>query len=155
MARFLFCPVPEAGDVYPTVPVALALRSRGHDVAYLTGPRFEKDFKHEGIRHYVHPRGVYGPEVRKSDSVHRRFGHLPEQVNALAPVFDDFRADVLVDGSFPLGPRLFAEMRGIPRASVHAGCYPIPPLPSRCSHTVPATFRLPMKRTVRWLGSRR
>jgi UDP:flavonoid glycosyltransferase YjiC (YdhE family) len=33
-ARFLFCPVPEAGDTYPIIPVTLELKSRGHDVAY-------------------------------------------------------------------------------------------------------------------------
>lgn len=121
MARFLFCPVPEAGDVYPTVPVALELRSRGHQVAYLTNSDFKADLSNEGLPYYSTPGAIYGTDEPHSDAT----GVAP-QLETLARVFHEFPADVLVDGAFPLGPRLFSESQGIPRASIHAGCFPIP-----------------------------
>jgi UDP:flavonoid glycosyltransferase YjiC (YdhE family) len=51
---------------------------------------------------------------------------LDAQVAALGRMFDELHADVLVDGAFPFAPRLFSELRGIPHASLFAGCFPIP-----------------------------
>ena len=141
MARFLFCPAPEAGDTYPAVPVALALKSRGHEVACLTSPAFEPDLHHERIPSFSMPGGVYGTgQPSGPDAVCRSLfvaapphssaaeivGALRAQAETLERVFDEFRADVLVDGSFPFAARLLSEARGIPRASIHAGCFPIP-----------------------------
>src|SRR6185312_10419903 len=123
----LFCPVPAAGDVYPSVPVALALRARGHEVAYLTNDEFSADLCHEGFRCIVAPGGVWGSETpERPDAGSASFGHLHTQVAALARAFDEFQADVLIDGAFPLAPRLFSELRGVPTASIHAGCFPVP-----------------------------
>ncbi len=127
MARFLFCPNPEAGDVYPTVPVALALRARGHEVAYLASPSVAPDLRAEGIPCFVAPGGVYGADVPEGpETPIASFQRLRLQVEALGRVFDEFPADVLVDGAFPFAPRLFSELRGIPHASIFAGCFPIP-----------------------------
>jgi UDP:flavonoid glycosyltransferase YjiC (YdhE family) len=62
MARFLFCPAPEPGDVYPSVSIALELRARGHDVAYLTAPKVEGELRAEGFRCFSSAGGVYGAE---------------------------------------------------------------------------------------------
>ena len=37
MARILFTVTPAAGHLHPTIPIALALQARGHDVRYFTG----------------------------------------------------------------------------------------------------------------------
>jgi hypothetical protein len=37
MARILFTVTPAAGHLHPTIPIALALQARGHDVRYCTG----------------------------------------------------------------------------------------------------------------------
>jgi MGT family glycosyltransferase len=127
MARFLFCPAPEPGDVYPSVSIALELRVRGHDVAYVTAPKVEGELRAEGFRCFSSAGGVYGaekpvaPETRATTLQRLRL-----QLDALASVFREFPADVIVDGAFPFGPRLFAELHGVPHASVHAGCFPIP-----------------------------
>jgi MGT family glycosyltransferase len=51
---------------------------------------------------------------------------IPIQLAILDRALDMFLADVLVDGAFPFASRLLAELRGIPRASLFAGCFPIP-----------------------------
>jgi MGT family glycosyltransferase len=126
MARFLFCPFPEPGDVYPTVPVALALRARGHEVAYLTAPKVEPDLRAEGIWCVVAPGGVQRAEICVAETPVASFRRLEQQVEALGRVFDDFQGDVLVDGAFPFAARLLSELRDIPHASVFTGCFPIP-----------------------------
>jgi MGT family glycosyltransferase len=127
MAHFLFCPAPEAGDVYPTVPVALQLRSRGHEVAYLTDAGFAPELRGEGFTSYVDEGGICGADARyRSDPASVAYAPLRAQVDALAKVLRAFPADVIVDGSFPFGPRLFSELHDIPLASLHAGCFPIP-----------------------------
>jgi MGT family glycosyltransferase len=127
MARFLFCAAPEPGDVYPSVSIALELRARGHDVAYLTAPKVEQELRAQGIRCFSTAGGVYGPEKPVAPEIRATaLERVRPQVDTLASVFREFRADVLVDGAFPWGPRLFAELHGVPHASVYAGCFPIP-----------------------------
>jgi MGT family glycosyltransferase len=127
MARFLLCPVPAAGDVYPSVPVALALRARGHEVAYLTNEEFSGDLRNEGIHCFLAPGGVWASETpERPDSGSASFAYLRAQLGILSRAFDELQGDVLVDGAFPFAPRLFAELHGIPHASIHAGCFPIP-----------------------------
>lgn len=42
MARFFFVSIPAAGHVHPTLPLVQALRERGHEVGYATGPSMEQ-----------------------------------------------------------------------------------------------------------------
>ncbi|WP_434427089.1 glycosyltransferase [Nannocystis pusilla] len=127
MARFLFCPAPEPGDLFPTVPLALALRSRGHDVAYVLDPDLDLGLEHAGVRSFFVRNGVYGPEApRVPERPCAALQRLPAQVELLGRVCDDFCPNVLVDGTFPFAPRLLAERRSLPHASLFAGCYPIP-----------------------------
>jgi MGT family glycosyltransferase len=127
MARYLFCPAPYIGETYPTVPVALALRALGHEVAYLTSPAIARELAAEGLRSFTSPAGVYGEEMPSGDeTAPALFAALPAQVAVLGRALDDFRAGVVVDGTFPFAPRLCAELRGIPHASIAAGAVPIP-----------------------------
>jgi MGT family glycosyltransferase len=127
MARFLFCPVPEAGDVFPTVPVALELRAAGHQVAYLTSPDFEPILRLEGFQCVVTAGGVWGSEAPSSpESLAEQLVRLPDQLDVLSRAVAEVRAEVLVDGAFPFAPRLLAEQRGMPHATVQSGSFPIP-----------------------------
>jgi UDP:flavonoid glycosyltransferase YjiC (YdhE family) len=127
MARFLFCPAPELGDIFPTLPLALALAARGHDVAYVLAPDVADEVRAEGFTCYASPGGVYGSEDRdawsRGWSTHAQ---MSAQIAVIARAYDAFRADVLVDGAFPFGPRLFAESRGVARGTIFSGCFPIP-----------------------------
>lgn len=49
MARFLFTAWPFPGHLFPQVSIALALRSRGHDVAFYTGTRLQSVLETEGF----------------------------------------------------------------------------------------------------------
>lgn len=42
MARFLFVSIPASGHVNPTLPLVQALRERGNEVGYATGPNMEQ-----------------------------------------------------------------------------------------------------------------
>ena len=127
MPRFLFCPVPEAGDLFPTVPVALALRAAGHEVAYLTSPDLEPVLRFEGLRCIVTPGGVWGSEApTRPEALPDQLARLPDQLEVLLRAVTDVRADVIVDGAFPFAPRLLAELRGLPHATIQSGSFPIP-----------------------------
>src|SRR5713101_7758878 len=126
MVLFLFCPNPEPGDVYPTIPIALELKSQGHEVVYWVNSEVDPALRGEGIRCVSTPGGVYGSETPSApETACGSFHRLEVQVEALACVFEEVHADVVVDGAFPFGPRLFSELRGIPHASIFAGCFPI------------------------------
>jgi zeaxanthin glucosyltransferase len=49
MGRIVVCPVPERGHVNATFVLAKGLRSRGHDVVYLTGPVVERQVRAQGF----------------------------------------------------------------------------------------------------------
>jgi MGT family glycosyltransferase len=137
VARFLFCPVPQIGAVFPSVPVALELRSRGHDVAYVINPELEPILTDQSIRCFVVPHGVYGPSRPRRTSFptagsqttgfHQYLlGPLPSQLESLDRIVADFAPGVLVDGVLPLAPRVLSELRGIPNASIATAVFPIP-----------------------------
>ncbi len=127
MARYLFCPPPERGNTYPTVPVALALRARGHEVVHVTGPEVEPELRAAGLRCVVKSRGVYGsPKEITAAFLEDWPARLPCQIEELSQIVDSLGTEVIVDGAHPFGPRLLAEARGLPHASIFTGAFPIP-----------------------------
>lgn len=123
--------MPYSGELNPTVPAALALRARGHEVAYLIGPELAPGLEKEGVRCFVGPCGIHGaldPEEPKEPSDYKRrlLNPVPKQLAILERVFSEFRADVVVDAILPLAPRLFAELHEIPQASISSSTTPIP-----------------------------
>src|SRR5207244_7415779 len=52
MARFLFSVWPELGHMYPSLPIAFALRAADHQVAYTTLPRFRDLLRSHGIERF-------------------------------------------------------------------------------------------------------
>jgi UDP:flavonoid glycosyltransferase YjiC (YdhE family) len=127
MARYLFCPPPERGNTYPTVPVALELRARGHDVVHLTGPEMEPELRAARLRCVVKPSGVYGALQDVTAAFLEDWpALLTRQIEELGDVIDELGTEVIVDGAHPFGPRLLAEARGLAHASIYTGAFPIP-----------------------------
>jgi UDP:flavonoid glycosyltransferase YjiC (YdhE family) len=146
MARFLFCPAPEPGDTNPTLPVAAALRDRGHRVGFLTAPEREADLAEAGFDALVAPGGVWGTAAELPSRVAMLdVPRLRLEVDALDRAADAWAPDVLLDGAFPFGTRLFAEVNRLRRATLCAGSVPIPtadPLfPHGLGHLPPRTER--------------
>jgi UDP:flavonoid glycosyltransferase YjiC (YdhE family) len=129
VTRFLFCPPPERGNTYPTVPVALELAARGHDVIHLTGPEIEPELRLAGLKSIVTAAGVYGSSGDRTAAFQADWpARLPRQVAELGEIVDRLGIEVIVDGAHPFGPRLVAEMRGLRHASIYTGAFPIPTL---------------------------
>jgi MGT family glycosyltransferase len=122
----LFCPPPERGNTYPTVPVALELRARGHDVVYLTSPDIEPELRAAGVECVVEPGGIWGSSNVTAASLERWPELLLHQLERLAGVVDELGSQVLVDAVHPFAPRLLAEVRGLRHASIFTGAFPIP-----------------------------
>ena len=54
--RLPFCPLASHGFVYPLIGIAKAIRSRGHEVAFVTGAAFSETLQEEGFDRV--PRGA-------------------------------------------------------------------------------------------------
>jgi MGT family glycosyltransferase len=127
VARYLFCPPPERGNTYPTVPVALELRARGHDVVHLTSPEIEPELRAAGLRCVVKSSGVYGSMHDATAAFLAEWpALLPRQIDELHDVVERLGTEVIVDGAHPFAPRLLAEARGLRHASIFTGAFPIP-----------------------------
>lgn len=127
MTRYLFCPPPERGNTYPTVPVALELQARGHEVVHLTSPDMEPELCLAGLKCVVKPGGVYGsPKEMTATFMNDWPARLPHEIEELDEVVDSLGTEVIVDGTHPFAPRLVAEVRGLRHASIFTGAFPIP-----------------------------
>ena len=138
MARFLFTVVPAIGHINPTLPIAIELQRRGHEVAYATGPDMQQ---------YIHEQGCVAfsagfPSFSNytSFAIRRMFqfhGLLSNfffflvllQYNRkliadLPDVIQRFRPDVLVVDCITHGGAHLAEMLHLPWATNH----PVPGL---------------------------
>uniref|UniRef100_Q026U8 Glycosyltransferase, MGT family n=1 Tax=Solibacter usitatus (strain Ellin6076) TaxID=234267 RepID=Q026U8_SOLUE len=138
MSRFLITCWPFVGHLYPQISVALALRDRGHEVAF---------YSHESTRAIVQGEGFkLFPFVQVDERRYERIhaleakvpptqpGHqtisvsmtayrdmladsIPEQVADLMPILENWRPDVLVTDLALWGPIVVIwEMTGIPVA---------------------------------------
>ena len=138
MARFLVTCWPFVGHLYPQMSVALALRDRGHEVAFYShesarqvveGEGFELyPFEHVDEQRYerIHALEAEVPPTqpgRKTLSVamsaYRDMlaGSIPEQVADLQPILRSYRPDVLVTDPALWGPILVIwESTGVPVA---------------------------------------
>lgn len=145
MARFLFCVYGAAGHIHPTLPVARALKQRGHEVALMTGPNYESVVRRLGLT-YLMPRTWVAtldrvkpqPPARNPVASFLRmratlksvfFADGPAQAQDLQTVLSDWPADILVSSDMTFGVSLVAEKEERPWAT-HAALLTCP-LPSR------------------------
>jgi MGT family glycosyltransferase len=162
MARFLFTLWPFSGHLHPNLAVAQALQDRGHDVAFYTGRQAQSLVEREGFVcfpfHHVDGERVE-EMVRTLDSMSLRMsnplnmkrlfddwllGTIPDQLEDLEHILDEWHADVIVCDLAMWGPILILhESRRIPVAifSYVAACIlpgpegPIVGLPMRRART--------------------
>eukprot|EP01036_Dinobryon_divergens_P049080 gene49080-65796_t len=110
--RILVTSTPGTGHIHPLLPLALALRDRGHEVTWATGPSSCRTVEAFGI-----PTRPAGPDVGPRN---QRFASLTEHLAALPPrarrieamplMFGTLSAPVMRDALVPLFDELRPEL---------------------------------------------
>jgi UDP:flavonoid glycosyltransferase YjiC (YdhE family) len=133
--RILFCALGGPGFVYPAVGIALALKRRGHEVAFVTSQSF-----HEPLRAVGLDRIPRGDKDGDSFQVHLWFRELAVaiQVKHVERALDAFRPDILVGHQLALGPFLAAERRQLPIVALGLAAYLFPAPGAHTPPTIPA-----------------
>lgn len=132
MARILIGTVPVIGHINPLLPIARALVSRGHTVAWLTGVKYRERIEATGAGFVAYRQAVDYDDAhideRFPDGKHLRglarlkfdlktfvdcgLGQLVD----LESVQRDFRADLLLNDPAFVGGGFFRERTGLPQA---------------------------------------
>ncbi|HTG32275.1 MAG TPA: nucleotide disphospho-sugar-binding domain-containing protein [Thermoanaerobaculia bacterium] len=109
--KFLFCSLDSPGFLYPLIGIAEVLKSRGHEVAFVTNLQHEALLAEVGLRRL--PRGI-------SDGASFQVAQwgkplsIALQVKHIEYALDLFPADILVGQSLTYGPLLVAARRDLP-----------------------------------------
>jgi MGT family glycosyltransferase len=142
MARFLFTVWPFPGHLYPTIAIAHALRTRGHEVAFYTGTEARSIVEGEGFRCFpfkrideqhldamMFTRNTYAswkqPFRFKALLREWLLGTLLQQVEDLTAIIAAWQPDTIVSETSMWGPILILhETHAIPVAvfSTVVGC---------------------------------
>jgi UDP:flavonoid glycosyltransferase YjiC (YdhE family) len=118
--RFLFCSLASPGMLHPHIGLALALRNRGHGVAFVTGPSMAGLLERRGLVRI--PRNDKdGDSFRPELSSHPV--EMTRQVKHIDYALRRFPADVLVGQQLTLGPLIASELRGVPLAVLGLAAY--------------------------------
>ncbi len=129
--RFLIASIGSNGDIHPYAGVGMALRDRGHEVAFIVQPYFERLIREAGLK-YI-PAGerfdmaelANHPELMGrwfgSARIMRQhmFPRVPELERAAADAIRDWRPDVVFTHHICFGISWAAQRAGIPCAT---GC---------------------------------
>lgn len=147
MARFLFCVHGAAGHIHPTLPVAIALKQRGHEVAILTAVKYADTVRNLGLTYMApcawsatldrikpatpaHSLLEVLSKLQEGEAIVKTifFNDALLQARDLRETMRDWLPDVLVSSDATFGVSLVAQKEGIPWAvhSVFLTC----PLPS-------------------------
>lgn len=142
MSRILITDWPLHGKIHPHMAIAHALRQRGHEVAFYTGPRFQRPIENESFRCF--------PFVHNDEAIvdiwlspdNRRWNWqkpfaffallrawmvetIPDQIRDLEPILRRWQPDAILTDITMLGPALILHERDqIPviMAPFAAGC---------------------------------
>lgn len=161
--RILLTHQPLTGHFHAMVPLAIALRDAGHEVAFATGARFGKVVERAGFR--VFACGIdYVDAPMTLESIAdwpeccARFpgklalqqvcgfveGFAPAMAEDLLPLVAEWRPHVIVREPLEFGGYLAAETYGLPCASVMWGIYiSVPEVVPDSLHALRARFNLP------------
>lgn len=155
--RILFSTTPGEGHVRPLLPLARALRARGHEIAFATAagwaPRLAEDgfdVLPAGLEHVDARRFLPLAELRKLPPAERRavgfprifgVGHAPGKLPQLLEHARTWRADVVLHESGDLAAPVAAAALGLP--VVHHGFGAMIPLAvlDRAAETVAPLWR--------------
>jgi MGT family glycosyltransferase len=134
MARYLLTVWPFRSHYFPMLAMADAVRRRGHEVAFYTGPSARADIEDEGfgffpfqavdeerIHDLIFSRGTFASwsRPRRLKALLREWllGTVPDQVRDLEPILDVWQPDVIVAETSTWGPTLILhEARPVPVA---------------------------------------
>ena len=127
MAKIFFAPVPVAGHFFPTIPVAHALKKRGHEVVYLSDLNMKEIIEGEGFPYYPIGPGVWAgnllekyPKIGKlkgNPRIHYilmevYLGLAPDYVRDVIPVVEREKPDLFVFDSLSFPGPVAAELTG-------------------------------------------
>jgi MGT family glycosyltransferase len=136
--RILFTSLPASGHVNPLVPLAVALRDAGHDVAFAVSPSRCAGLERAGLR--AQPAGINedDPRIVQRIKTGRALNGLKPpwvikeifigiyaelMLADLGGIMDRWRPDVVISDVAEYAAWIAAELRGIPRAMVLFGFY--------------------------------
>lgn len=137
--RVLFCSTGSTGHLRPMRPLALALRRRGHRVAWATAPDVRAELQALDIEHFAVGLGVQRgrqiyrdrwPEVAtlRGEALSRHtfprlFGGVvaPAMVDGFAATVDGWRPDLVVNEPAALAAPLVCALRGLPHLTHAVG----------------------------------
>ena len=118
--KILFCPLASHGFLYPLIGIAKAIRSRGHEVMFVTGPAFTQALEEADFSRI--PRGA-----KDGSSFDVATWYLPLsvaiQIKHIQYALSRFPADLIVTTQLALGPLLAAEIMRLPVAVLSLGTY--------------------------------
>jgi rhamnosyltransferase subunit B len=128
--RFLFSPFGTAGDVYPMLGAAIELKSRGHEVTFITNGYFEEAVTRHGIEYVeLGTKQEFLDSTANADLWHpmRGFRHVFETLiaSALGRQYEAFerlfqRGPALgIVNVFGFGGLLAREKLGVPIVTLH------------------------------------
>jgi UDP:flavonoid glycosyltransferase YjiC (YdhE family) len=118
--RFLFCSLANHGMLFPFLGLAQALRGRGHEVAFVTGPSMAGLLAKAGLTRI--PRNEQDGDSFRVELC----GHpleMARQVKHIEAALQRFKADVLVGQQLAFGPLIAGERQGLPVATLGLAAY--------------------------------
>lgn len=121
--RYLFCVLASEGYVYPAMAVATEIQSRGHEVAFATGPAFAATLEQSGYSYIPTNEPAHDifsvPLWMNQQSIRRQADYVTAAANTFEP-------DVIVSSVLAIGPLIIARKRHIPVAVLGYATYPWP-----------------------------
>jgi MGT family glycosyltransferase len=109
--RYLFCTLSSYGFIYPAMGIALALRKRGHTVAFVTGQAFGENLSRAGLERI--PRGV-----KDGESFQTELWWQPLltaiQIKHIEYALEQFSPDLLISSQLANGPLICSEKHHLP-----------------------------------------
>ena len=140
--KFLFTVQPLLGHFHALVPLALALKEHGHEVAFATGQSFGSTVQHVGLRHFPcgldlsgEPNAIF-ETLPNWEIVKAKYPSVGAQqvygfIQALGPRLADdviallktWRPDVIIRDPLEFGGYIAAEHYGVPHATMTWAIY--------------------------------
>lgn len=142
MSRILITDWPLYGKIHPHMAIAAALRQRGHEVAFYTGPRFQRPIEREGFLcfPFVHNDEAIVDAWLSPENRRWRWRQplaffallrawmletIPDQIQDLEPILRRWQPDAIITDITMLGPALILHERDhipVVMAPFAAGC---------------------------------
>ncbi|MBN1121231.1 MAG: glycosyltransferase family 1 protein [Anaerolineae bacterium] len=139
--RVLFTLQPMFGHFHAMVPLALALKDHGHEVAFATGESFGPVVEHVGFRHFTCGRDCEDnrhmlEELPEWPSIEEKvdnpgvrqlwgfiLGFAPQMLDDLIDLIGEWQPDLIVRDPSEFASTVAAELFDLPYASIHWALY--------------------------------